>query len=355
MTDPVFPRLSESNFHSFVVGIDLGATNVRAGAFTEAGEMLAVRQVDIEAHKGVQPGLERIASVLEQVIRDAQGDQETRQGAGVLRGVGIGSTGPSDVYKGVLLNPETMPGWVNVPIVSWMEDRFSVPACLENDADVAALGEYWMGAGQGVSRLYAITVGTGIGTACVIDGQIYRGLNGFHPEGGHQIIDPSGPLCYCGAHGCWESLSSGAAIARRAQALYPLEGSNHPASSNPPAGSEPAGGSLLIDLAQGDPDKIDARIVAEAARQGDPLARQIIEQAAQHFALGVFNLLMLFFPEVIVLSGGVMKSLDLFMPAIQQAVKTAQPYIPAGEVRILPAQLGYYAGLYGAAYAILRK
>jgi len=231
---------------------------------------------------------------------------------------------------------------VDVPIVSWMEDRFKVQACLENDADVAALGEYWMGAGKGVSRLYAITVGTGIGAAFVIDGQVYRGMGGFHPEGGHQVIDPSGPLCYCGAHGCWESLASGSAIARRAREMYAQS-------------SQTEGDSILGKLAQGDIERIDARMAAEAARQGDPMARQVIEQAARYFSLGVFNLLMLFFPEMIVLSGGVMKSLDLFMPAIQQAVSEAQPYLPAGDVRILPAQLGYYAGLYGAAYAILHK
>jgi len=280
--------------------------------------------------------------VVGQVIQDVQGDQDAVEAKRILRGIGIGSTGPLDVNKGILLNPETIPGWVNVPIVPWIEDRFGVPACLENDADVAALGEYWMGAGQGVSRLYAITVGTGIGTACVIDGQVYRGHKGFHPEGGHQVIDPSGPLCYCGAHGCWESLASGSAIARRAREMFT-------------ASSELVVSSTLGNLAHGNPERIDARMVAEAARQGDLLANRIIDQAARYFSLGVFNLLMLFFPEMIVLSGGVMKSLDLFMPAIQQAVNEAQPYLPAGEVCILPAQLGYYAGLYGAAYAVLRR
>jgi glucokinase len=323
----------------FVVGIDLGATNVRAGVFTETGELLVVREIHIEARKGVRPGLERIAHLVDQVIQEARKGQPENGARGLLHGIGIGSTGPLDVYNGVLLNPETMPGWVNVPIVSWIEERFGVPARLENDADIAAFGEYWMGAGQGVSRLYAITVGTGIGAACVIDGQVYRGFKGFHPEGGHQVIDPSGPLCYCGVRGCWESLCSGAAIARRAGEL----------GMEPPAGSEPTGGSMLAGGWLG----LDAHTVAEAARRGDPVARQVIDQAAHHLALGVVNVLMLFFPEVIVLSGGVMKSLDLFMPAIRQAVNDVQPYIPADEVRILPAQLGYYAGLYGAAYAIL--
>ena len=114
-------------------------------------------------------------------------------------------------------------------------------------------------------------------------------------------------------------------------------------------------GSLLLALAEGEVDRVDAGLVTEAARRGDPLAEKVIQHAAQAFGTGVFNILMLFQPEMIVLSGGVMRSLDLFMPAIERAIQAADSYIPARAVRILPAKLGYYAGIYGAAYAILNK
>lgn len=195
-----------------------------------------------------------------------------------------------------------------------------------------------MGAGRGVSRLYAVTLGTGIGTSCVMDGRTYRGAGGFHPEGGHQIIDPSGPLCYCGAHGCWESLASGTAIAREARRA-----------------AEKSPNTLLLALAEGDLARIDARLVAEAAFRGDRIARAVIGRAAEYFAIGLFNLLMLFFPQVIVLSGGVMHSSDLFMPAIHRAVQNATPYLPTQQLEIRLAKLGYYAGIYGAAYAILNS
>ena len=172
----------------------------------------------------------------------------------------------------------------------------------------------------------------------LIEGQTYRGAGGFHPEGGHQVIDPNGPLCYCGAHGCWESLASGTAIARDARAML---------------GNRP--NSFLLSLSEGDLGRIDARMVAEAALQGDPLARGVIGRAAEYFALGLFNLLMLFFPEVIVLSGGVMHSSELFMPAIHRALQYATPYLPTQQVDVRLAQLGYYAGIYGAAYAILTR
>ena len=128
--------------------------------------------------------------------------------------------------------------------------------------------------------LYAITVGTGIGTACIIDGQVYRGANGFHPEGGHQIVDPSGPQCYCGGKGCWESWSSGTAIGRAAREALQASG----------ASTEPGKpGALLLALAEGEIERVDAGLVAEAARQGDPLALQVIERAARGFCHAVFS------------------------------------------------------------------
>jgi glucokinase len=331
-----------------VIGVDLGATTVRAGVFTLSGELLVVQQTEIKARRGPEAGLQRIIRLIEQALHAA-----SKQGSDSLRllGIGVGSTGPADVRRGVLVNPLTLPGWIEVPVVARLTDHFSVPACLENDADAAALGEYWAGAAAAspdvpeVRCLYAITVGTGIGTACIIDGQVYRGANGFHPEGGHQIVDPSGPLCYCGGAGCWESWSSGTAIGNAARQAVQVSGSL--AESGKP-------GALLLSLAGGVIERVDASLVAQAARQGDPLARQVIERAAQAFATGVFNILMLFQPEMIVLSGGVMRSLDLFIPAIDRVIQAADAYIPAGQVRILPAQLGYYAGIYGAAYAIMK-
>jgi glucokinase len=208
-----------------------------------------------------------------------------------------------------------------------------VPVTLENDADVAALGEFWKGAGQSVNKLFAVTVGTGIGTALIQHGQIYRGMDGFHPEAGHMLLDPNGPLCYCGAHGCWESLCAGPSIVCDVLSMDLSDSS-------------------LLQRASGDREKIDARLIAEAARSGDLLAREAIEKAARYFGLGIVNVIINFMPEMIVLSGGLMKSSDLFLPAMQAAVNTHSVMVPAKQVRILPAQLGYHAGLYGAAYTI---
>ncbi|HLO29555.1 MAG TPA: ROK family protein, partial [Anaerolineales bacterium] len=257
-------------------------------------------------------------------------------GTKTLTGIGIGSTGPLDPIQGTIHNPFTLPTWDNVPIVEWLQRAFHVPVTLENDADAAALGEYWQGAGRGAKRLYAVTVGTGIGTALILEGQIYRGLDGSHPEGGHMVLDPSGPLCYCRMRGCWESLCAGPAIERQAR-------------------EADLSGSSLLELVGGEPQKITARLVFEAARTGDIVACAIVERVVEYFAQGILNIAILFVPDVIVLSGGVMGSIDLFMPRLQQMLQAYTEMVPAHRIRIAPAGLGYYAGLYGSAYTILGK
>jgi len=217
-----------------------------------------------------------------------------------------------------------------------MEKAFSVPVTLENDADVAALGEYWQGAGISIRRLYAVTVGTGIGTALILNGEIYRGVDGSHPEGGHMVLDPNGPLCYCKMRGCWESLCAGPAIERQAR-------------------EADLTGSRLLEMAAGEREKIEARMVFDAARMGDSVALSILDRFTRYFIQGILNVCILFVPDVIVLSGGVMRSADLFMPKLGQALQAYTEMVPAYRVHIIPAKLGYYAGLYGAAYTIWSK
>jgi glucokinase len=291
------------------IGMDIGGTHVRIGAFDSSGHLIGQRDASIAS---IRPdsGLNLIERLLHELLDTL--DSPT------LLGIGIGCTGPLDTVRGLINNPYTLEGWSNVPIIERLNKTFNVSVRLENDADAAALGEYWQGAGRDAKRLYAVTVGTGVGTALIIDGKIYRGADGSHPEGGHQLIDPSGPECYCGYRGCWESLISGSAISSHAK-------------------------------------NMDTRSIAEAARAGDLAALAIMQKAARDFSLGIVNIISFFVPDVLVLSGGVMKSADLFLPTLEQTLKTQNPMVPFDRVKILPAQLGYYAGLYGGAYMILNE
>jgi glucokinase len=294
------------------IGVDLGGTHVRVGAFDSVGQLLSQNEASI-ASIGPDKGL----SLIEQLIHERLDSINSP----ILLGIGVGATGPVDAVHGFINNPYTLEGWSNVPIVERLTKIFNVPVQLENDADAAALGEYWQGAGREAKRLYAVTVGTGVGTSLIVDGKIYRGLDGVHPEGGHQLIDPNGPKCYCGHRGCWESLISGSAISSQ------MRGASN----------------------------MDASSIAEAARTGEPAALAIMQKAARDFSLGIVNIISFFVPDVIVLSGGVMKSADLFLPTLEETLKPPNPMVPFDRVHILPAKLGYYAGLYGGAYMILSE
>ena len=306
------------------IGVDIGGTLVRVGAFDLDGQLLGQHEASIAS---VEP--ENGLRLIEQLIHETLDSVSSP----TLLGIGIGCTGPLDMARGQINNPYTLEGWSNVPIVERLNKTFNVPVRLENDADAAALGEYWQGAGRDAKRLYAVTVGTGVGTSLIVDGKIYRGVDGSHPEGGHQLIDPNGPACYCGHRGCWESLISGLAISSQARSAKNNE--------------------QLIAL--GDPNQFDARFIAEAARAGNPAALVIMQKAARDFSLGIVNIISFFVPDLLVLSGGVMKSADLFLPTLEQILKTPNPMVPFDRVKIQPAKLGYYAGLYGGAYLILSE
>jgi glucokinase len=176
------------------------------------------------------------------------------------------ATGPVDPISGIVGDVELLPGWQGFPLTKYLEDRFAAPAILENDCDAAALGESHHE--KTASRLLYVSLSTGIGAGIVIDSKLYRGHQGAHPELGHMVLDPAGPLCYCGARGCWESLASGPALAR-----------SHGAAT-------------------------DAREVFSLARQKDPRALAALEKFRAYTAQGLGNLITLFAPETIVVGGG---------------------------------------------------
>ncbi len=306
------------------IGVDLGGTNVRVGAITPLGDMLTWQAAEIEASRGPEAGVKKISALVQHVAASSDGS---------IKGIGIGAPGPLDRQHGTIQNPYTLPGWEHVDIVSPIANQFGVPVALENDADAAALGEFWVGAGQGKSSLAMVTIGTGVGTALILNGQIFRGIGGAHQEGGHMIIDPTGPDCYCGAHGCWESLVSGTAIAKFARTAPELLSST------------------LYQTSQGDVDQLTASMVFDAAREGDPLSLRLVDQTATYIALGLVNIIMLYLPDLVVLTGGVLRSYDLLEERIHSIIAHHDVVVPAHQVTIQLSQLGQQAGMFGAASA----
>lgn len=305
-----------------LIGIDLGGTNVRVGALTSDGELLAWKDAPIEAARGPEAGLQIITRLVEEVIT------QTNQ---PILALGVGSTGPLDRQRGCIQNPYTLSGWKDVNIVTPLRERFGVPVALENDADAAALGEAWAGSGQGVKRMVMLTIGTGVGYALILNGEIYRGLSGEHPEGGHILIDPSGPECYCGAHGCLESLVAGPAIARFVSK------------------SEDARTSPFLQKIAG--EKLDAAIIFEGARQDDVFCQSVVDRVANYIALGLVSIIMTTLPDCIVLTGGILRSYDMLEDKIRAILAGYDVIVPTKKARIQLSKLGQAAGLYGAARA----
>ena len=297
--------------------IDIGGTKIAVGIVAENGRLITHQTTPTDPQAGVDAGLARITTMLKSAA-----DQ-----AGVsLTGIGIGCTGRHNVHKGILGNVEAfLPGWENAPIAHHLGQRFGVPVVLENDADAAALGEYAFGTGQGVDRFIYLTVSTGIGGGLVFNGDLYRGVEGAHPEIGHHVIERDGPLCFCGARGCWESLASGPALAR-----WWLE--NHPASAEEV-------------VAQ------DARHIANRAREGDAHAQAAISREAHYLGIGLANLITLFAPDRIALGGGVMQSWDLFAEETRVVIAQNCGLVPHHKVKISPVALGSEVVLVGTAVA----
>src|SRR5581483_11562702 len=195
--------------------VDIGGTKIAVGIVDDSGKVLSRMEAPTDPNR-YSDGIELIAHML----------RKTAQRAGAeITGIGIGSTGPVEPMRGEFGDVDFLPGWRGKSPVRDLAQVFSVQVALENDGDAAALAEAGWGAGRNRARLIYVTVGTGIGGGIILDGKLYRGVDGAHPEVGHQVIDPNGPPCSCGFRGCWESLAAGPGmvtwIERNAPADYP--------------------------------------------------------------------------------------------------------------------------------------
>jgi glucokinase len=293
--------------------VDIGGTKIAVGMVNGSGQVMSRQEWPTDADSYVN-GLAMIAGML----------RETAQIAAVeITGIGIGSTGPVDPFTGRFGEVDFLPGWRGQNPVEDLARIFKVQVALENDADAAAMAEAGWGAGKNKSRLIYVTVGTGIGGGIVFDGRLYRGVDGSHPELGHQVIDPTGPLCSCGFQGCWESLAAGPAMVAWLDANAPAEYPHR--------------------------EHLTAKRICELAREDDTLARQAVEREAYYMGLGLANLINLFTPDVIVLSGSVMKSAPLFLDSIRTVICRGCRFVPVEKTAIALASLGEHTNLIGAA------
>lgn len=252
--------------------------------------------------------------------------------------VGVGAAGMIDSKEGVLGFAPNL-AWRNLPIAERMRDALGLPCQVDNDASMAAYGEFRFGAGRGYRHLLLVTVGTGLGGGIVSDGRLFRGANGFASEIGHIIVEPGGPLCGCGNHGCWEQVAAGRAIDRMGRE----EAREHEHS-------------ILRRLAGGDPDEVTGELVTQAAMQGDDAAKRILAEAGRRLGQGIAGLVNVLDPQVVVVGGGAIVAGDLLLDPARAAFLDAvegPEYRP--RVPIVPAELGNDAGAVGAATLALEE
>ena len=313
----------------FILGVDLGGTNIVVGAMPADGSReIAVHAEATHAERGAEAVMDRITAMIEQVVA------EVLEAEGVTRrdvlGVGVGAPGPLDRERGVVVVAPNL-GWHDFPLRDSIADRVRLPTTLDNDANCATVGEWWCGAARGGRNVVGVTIGTGIGGGLILDGELYHGSSDVAGEIGHTTIDITGRFCKCGNYGCLEAYASGPAIALRAREAL---------------GRDEV--SILPKLVDNHLDRITAATVYQAANQGDTLAGEIVRDTATFLGAGIANLLNIFNPDVVVLAGGVTLAGDRLLEPLRAEVKR-RAFRPAVEsCRIVPGSLEGTAGMVGA-------
>ncbi len=318
--------------NSLFVGVDLGGTNIVVGAMSDDGShQFGMHSEPTRSEEGAEGVIARMARMVEATITTAM--RETGAERSAFKGVGIGAPGPLDRAKGIVKVAPNLK-WNDVPLRDRMTELTGLPAAIDNDANCATYGEWWIGAARGGRNVVGITIGTGIGGGLILDGQLYHGSSDMAGELGHITIDQNGRRCGCGNYGCLEAYASGPAIAERAREALASDGS-----------------SILLSLVDGDASRITAQSVYDASARGDAVARDVVRDTARFLGMGIANLLNIFNPDVVVVAGGVTQAGDALFEPMRAEVRR-RAFRPAVEAcRIVPGELPGNAGVVGAVAA----
>jgi glucokinase len=317
---------------SFAIGVDLGGTNLRIAAVEDSGRVLQSLSTSTDILLGRDFVIAEMAIAIRELARQFSATHK-------LVGIGVGIPGIIDLATGTLHSAANLPGWSNYPVRAELETRLGVPVLLENDANCAALGEKWIGAGREVEDLCMITLGTGVGGGVVIDGKPWHGLIGMAGEIGHMTVFPDGRTCGCGNQGCLEQYASATAIRRMAAEAI---------SDGRATG--------LARCMESNP-LFSARTVFQCAVQGEATALEIFAVAGRALGIALANLINALNFPLYVLGGGMSRAWEVFSPALFAELRKRSIVFRAGEsapgrqksTTVAPARLAGEAGLIGAA------
>lgn len=312
---------------NYVIGIDLGGTNLKAGLVDKGGKITHRLSIKTNYNADPQAISNQIFELIDEIIKEAHVKKSD------IIGVGLGSPGLIDKKGETIIFSPNLPRWRNIPIKLLVTERFSMPCVLENDANAAAWGEKWVGAGKDVSSLVMLTLGTGIGGGIVIGNKLWRGANNVAAEIGHMIIQMDGPKCSCGNNGCIEAYASATAMVRRFKELLKSG----------------------VSSSLKDSREITAKIINDAAFQGDKASLDVIEETGRYLGIALVNIMHILNPEMIVLTGGMIGSGELLMNPIRQVTKQKAFEASYKDTKIVFSQLGNDAGIIGAAGCLLKE
>lgn len=318
---------------SHYIGIDLGGTNLRAAiADTDTGQIFHQRKRPTLANEGQEAVIGRIVDLIRELT-------QVNGANGSIQGVGIGVPGTPDIDTGVIQFLPNLPGkWLNVPLQSIIEEEVELPVALINDVRAITLGEWTFGAGRGAHTVACLAIGTGIGGGVVVNGEFHLGIGGTAGEFGHHVVEVDGLPCGCGGKGCLELYASGPAIAAMGVKEV-MHGHT----------------TRIGELVDHDLNRIDAGTIVQAALEGDPIAKGILQKAGMYLGIAVGNILGVISPQKVIFSGGVSQAGDLLLRPIVQTVNERVHVIPIQKVEFALAELGINGGLIGAALWAKRR
>jgi glucokinase len=307
------------------VGVDMGGTNLKAGVVdADTGLVSSLTSIPTHAHEGYDAVMARIAELAKAVAANS---------LTAVKGIGIGVPGVLDLERGLTLFLPNLPGtWPEVPLRDTVSRLAGLPTAILNDVRSITYGEWRFGAGRGVDTLAVFAIGTGVGGGLVINGQLHLGIGGTAGELGHTTIDFNGPRCGCGNHGCLEAYASGPAITLMGIKAV-VQGLT----------------TRIGEIVNYDLNRITPAVIAQAAQQGDTLAKEIYEQAGYYIGIAAANVCVAIGPRRIVIGGGVAQAGDLLLEPIRRTVAQRVKVMPVEQVQIVPTQLGANAGVIGAA------
>ncbi len=316
---------------TYIIAVDLGGTNIRAAVVSQNGKIIEKKDTPTKVAEGHEIVIQQMKELIWEVVKKANVDIQQ------ISGIGISSPGPLNTKTGVIIDTPNL-NWKNVCLKDAIQQEFHLPTYVDNDGNLAALGEQWLGAGKDVENLVCLTLGTGIGGGIIINGEIFHGSNDYAGELGHVIVEPDGFKCGCGNHGCMEAYASGTGIVQRT--IRAIKKGRK---------------TVISELVEGELEKITSLVVYQAALKQDELSNYIIKETGQYLGIGIISIVNILNPQLVIIGGRVAQMGNLILKYVEEEVAKRAYLEPCKQISIVLAQLGDDAGIIGATKMILGK